>query len=58
MSDDEKTADTRLRNEREKTQRMLDRIGVFDVSSSTERELLAVIRTLCQCMIDEGLGES
>lgn len=46
-----------LTAEREQTQSMLDRIGVFDVSHSTERELLAVVRKLCEAMIAGGLGE-
>jgi hypothetical protein len=43
--------------EREATQKRLDRIGVFDVSRSSERELLAVIRLLCDVMIAEGLAD-
>lgn len=46
-----------LTTEREQTQTLLDRVGSFDVSHSTERELLSVIRKLCECMIDDGLGE-
>jgi hypothetical protein len=43
--------------ERETTQKMLDRIVVFDVNRSSERELLAVIRLLCNAMIYEGLAD-
>lgn len=46
-----------LTAEREQTQTLLDRVGVFDVSHSSERELLSVIRLLCECMIEEGLCE-
>lgn len=42
---------------REETQQLLDRIGVFDISNSTVHELLAVIRTLCDTMIDEGMAD-
>jgi hypothetical protein len=42
---------------REETQQLLDRIGVFDISNSTVSELLAVIRTLCNTMIDEGMAD-
>ncbi len=46
-----------LAAEREETQELLGRIGMFDVSHSGARELLAVIRTLCDSMIDEGMGD-
>jgi hypothetical protein len=42
---------------REMTQRLLDRVGVFDIRKATERELLTVIRILCEAMISGGLGE-
>ena len=42
---------------RDETQQLLDRIGVFDISNSTVLELLAVIRTLCDTMIDEGMAD-
>lgn len=47
-----------LTTERIETQELLDRVGSFLVSHSTERELLAVIRKLCECMIENGLEES
>lgn len=46
-----------LTAEREQTQDLLDRVGSFDVRRNSERELLAVIRKLCECMIENGLGE-
>lgn len=38
--------------DRRSTQILLDQIGVFDVSRAGPGELAAIIRTLCDCIID------
>jgi hypothetical protein len=50
-------ADDLTAEDRRSTQILLDRIGVFDVSQAGPRELAEIVRTLCDCMIEEGLCE-
>lgn len=40
------------------TSELLARVGSFDLSNeASPRELAAIVRLLCECMIEAGLGE-
>lgn len=49
--------DAGLAQARRETQQMLDRIGAFDIGRAGARQLLAVIRRLCEAMITEGTAD-
>lgn len=43
--------------DREATQALLDRVGPFSLAVATPTHLARIIRTLCETMIESGLGE-